>query len=66
VKYRIHGSEKRLSLGTWPEVSLTDARERRDDARKRIRAGDDPLLSRKMEKIRNRLSAGNSFQSVSE
>jgi len=66
LKYRIHGSEKRLSLGTWPEVSLADARERRDDARKKIREGDDPLHSRKMEKIRGRLSAGNSFQSVAE
>lgn len=48
VKYRIYGSEKRLSLGSWPEVSLADARERRDDVRKKIRAGDDPLHSREM------------------
>ncbi len=47
-------------------MSLADARERRDDARKKIREGDDPLHSRKMEKIRGRLSAGNSFQSVAE
>lgn len=66
LKYRIHGSEKRLSLGTWPEVSLAGARERRDDARKKIREGDDPLHSRKMEKIRSRLLAGNRFQSVAE
>lgn len=66
VKYRIHGSEKRLSLGSWPEVLLADARERRDDVHKKIRAGDDPLHSRKMEKIRARLSADNSFQSVAE
>jgi len=31
-----------------------------------IRAGDDPLHSRKMEKIRARLPADNSFQSVAE
>ncbi|MDK2758745.1 MAG: integrase arm-type DNA-binding domain-containing protein [Blastomonas fulva] len=55
-----------MSPGSWPEVSLTDARERRDDVRKMIRAGDDPLHSRKMEKIRARLSADNSFQSVAE
>ena len=33
-KYRYAGKEKLLSLGTYPEVSLADARERRDDARK--------------------------------
>jgi len=33
-KYRYIGKEKLLSLGTYPEVSLADARSRRDDARK--------------------------------
>lgn len=33
-KYRFAGKEKLLSLGTYPEVSLADARTRRDDARK--------------------------------
>lgn len=33
-KYRYAGKEKLLSLGTYPEVSLAEARERRDDARK--------------------------------
>jgi hypothetical protein len=51
-KFRIQGIEKRLSLGAWPEVSLAEAREKRDDARRQIRAGEDPLHSRKIEKIR--------------
>ena len=33
-KYRYDGKEKLLSLGTFPDVSLADARQRRDDARK--------------------------------
>lgn len=33
-KYRYAGKEKLLSLGTYPEVSLAEARKRRDDARK--------------------------------
>lgn len=33
-KYRFAGKEKLLSMGTYPEVSLADARARRDDARK--------------------------------
>jgi len=65
-KYRFLGSEKRLSVGTFPEVSLAQARQRCDDARRLIDAGEDPLHKRKMEKIRARISADNSFQSVAE
>jgi integrase len=32
-KYRFAGKEKRLSLGAWPDVSLTDARARHREAR---------------------------------
>ncbi len=35
-KYRVANKEKRISLGTYPEVSLKDARERRDGARKQL------------------------------
>ena|SRR5271170_7816253 len=34
LKYRFGGREKRLSLGVYPDVSLKDARERRDASRK--------------------------------
>lgn len=33
-KYRYGGKEKLISLGTYPDVSLKEARERRDEARK--------------------------------
>ncbi len=65
-KYRYLGSEKRLSLGAFPEVRLAEAREKCDKARRMINAGEDPLHKRKMKKIRARLSADNSFQSVAE
>ena len=41
-KYRFEGKEKRLTFGAWPEVSLKEAREKRDDARKVLRSGVDP------------------------
>jgi len=41
-KYRYDGKEKRLALGVYPEVSLAQARERRDDARKLLANGCDP------------------------
>jgi Arm DNA-binding domain len=34
LKYRFNGKEKRLSLGVYPDVSLKDARDRRDASRK--------------------------------
>ncbi len=41
-KYRIAGKEKKLSFGVYPDVSLAEARTKRDDARKIISEGGDP------------------------
>lgn len=48
--YRFDGKEQMLSLGTYPEVLLVLARERRDAARRMIAAGTDPSQARKAEK----------------
>jgi len=34
LKYRFNGKEKLLSMGGYPDISLKDARARRDEARK--------------------------------
>jgi sugar-specific transcriptional regulator TrmB len=47
LRYRIAGKEKMLSLGTYPETGLEDAREKRDEARKLLAAGVDPGEQRK-------------------
>lgn len=49
LRYWRDGREGMLSLGTYPEVSLKDARQKRDDARKLIAAGGDPSDQRKAE-----------------
>ncbi|HEX7705024.1 MAG TPA: integrase arm-type DNA-binding domain-containing protein, partial [Thermoanaerobaculia bacterium] len=46
-KYRFAGKEKLISLGTYPEVSLADAREKRDAARKKVSAEIDPSAERR-------------------
>lgn len=46
LKYRVAGREKSLSLGTYPEVSLKRARERREEARKSLADGHDPSVQR--------------------
>ncbi len=49
-KYLFDGKEKLLSLGTYPDVSLKEARDRRDKARKQVAAGIDPGEHRKARK----------------
>lgn len=61
LKYRFSGKEKRLSLGVYPDVSLKDARERRDEARKLLANGIDPSEHRKASKANSR---ENSFETV--
>ena len=65
-KYRFEGKEKLLSLGTYPEVSLLKARERRDAARKLLAEEPpiNPSEKRKEDKLKNKLNANNSFEFV--
>ena len=64
LKYRYAGKEKRLSLGVYPETSLKDARDRRDQCRKLLAAGIDPSQHRKAVKTSNAERAANSFEVV--
>ena len=50
LKYRHLGKEKRLSLGVYPAVTLKEARERRDAARKQLAGGVDPSAHRQATK----------------
>ncbi|MBW6090440.1 Arm DNA-binding domain-containing protein [Escherichia coli] len=51
LKYRIAGKEKKLALGVYPDVSLAEARIKRDDARKIISEGGDPGEKKRKEKL---------------
>jgi integrase len=64
LKYRHEGKEKRLSLGTYPDTGLKQARERREDARKQIAAGADPSAARQADKAARRAEALNTFEVV--
>ncbi len=50
LRYTFQGKENMLSLGVYPDVSLKDARERRDEARKLLAQGVDPSKVRQEEK----------------
>jgi integrase len=64
LKYRIAGREKRLALGAYPQVTLGDARRKRDAARNQIAEGIDPSLERKRRKAAAHLGAQNSFEAI--
>ena len=64
MNYRFDAKQKTLSFGVYPDVSLKDARDRRDEARKQIAAGIDPGEHRKAEKAAKDGRAANSFEIV--
>tara|TARA_B100000686_G_C16601311_1_gene868791 strand:- start:235 stop:564 length:330 start_codon:yes stop_codon:yes gene_type:complete len=51
LKYRFDRKQKTLSFGVWPEVSLLQAREKRHEARKKIKQGIDPIKEKQQIKI---------------
>ena len=63
-KFRFGGKEKRLSLGTYPETALRDARIKRDEARKLLASGIDPSAARKAEKASRAASSAGSFEAI--
>lgn len=64
MKYRLHNKEKRLALGVYPEVTLAEAREKRDAARKLVADGIDPSFAKKQAKQLAAVNAANTFEAV--
>jgi len=65
-KFRVDGKERKLSIGRYPEISLSDARKRRDDAREQLAAGKDPAREKRREKIRSQQQAENTFAGIAK
>ena len=51
-KYRLHGKDRLMSFGTYPEISLSKAREMRSEARRLVAKGIDPVQDREEQKQR--------------
>jgi integrase len=64
LKYRFAGKEKTLALGTYPTLSLAEAREKRFDAKKQITNGIDPSQEKKQKKLQQYINAENSFENI--
>lgn len=64
LKYRFGGKEKRLAIGTYPEIALADARNRREEARKLLANGGDPGEVKKAQKAAKADRDANSFEVI--
>ncbi|EBJ1006198.1 integrase [Salmonella enterica] len=64
LKYRVAGKEKLLAIGVYPEVTLADARARRDEAKRGIAGGIDPNEAKREEKLTREAQIKNTFQEI--
>lgn len=63
-KYRFGGKERLLTFDAWPEVSIKQAREKRDDARQLLRNGIDPAAEKKAAIIEASAAPPETFQAI--
>src|SRR5579864_2677205 len=64
LKYFFGGKEKLLALGVYPGITLTDARERRAEAKKLLAKGADPGEAKKEVKRATTLKAASSLEAI--
>ncbi len=62
LKYRVRGIEKQLAIGPYPQISLKEARDKRDEAKKALRSGIDPSQAKKAQKVSD--SGAHSFETI--
>ena len=65
MDYRWEGRRRTLALGVYPSVSLSDAREKKDQAKKQLAARTDPATQRKLDKIASNVASKNTFRLIS-
>lgn len=66
MNYRYGGKQKTLSLGVFPTVSILEAREHRDEAKKLLRAGEDPGLTKARSKTNKVMVSGNTLAALTD
>ncbi len=64
LNYRHLGKYRTLAFGTYPEVGLADARNKRDEARRQIAAGLDPTHEQKVALAKAQVAQNDTFKAV--
>ncbi|MXO57939.1 integrase arm-type DNA-binding domain-containing protein [Altererythrobacter salegens] len=66
LKFRVGGKEKKLALGSYPEIGLKEARAKRDEARRLVQSGSDPSSVKRERRIAKKLATANTFDAIAE
>ena len=66
MNYRFAGKQKTLAFGVYPDVSLAEAREKRDEARKLLANDTDPSLVKAVKKQAKYEASENTFEAVAQ
>jgi integrase len=66
LQYRFDGKQKTLALGSYPEITLRVARERRDAAKSLLSEGVDPSAQRKIDKLTSKVARENTFEIIAD
>lgn len=63
-KYRFAEKEKSLSIGIYPDITLAEARKKRDEARQLLADGIDPGMAKQLKKRAKKLGPENAFEAI--
>jgi len=64
MNYRFNDKQKRLAFGVYPRVTLKEAREKREAARKLLDVGNDPSEVKKLAKLEIKGKYANNFEAM--
>lgn len=64
LAYRFDGKQKLMALGIYPDISLAQARQATDEARKLLAVGMDPMEQRKAERQDQKRTVENTFETI--
>lgn len=64
MNYRFDGKAKTMAMGVFPLITLAEAREKREEARKLLAAGSDPTATRKEIEAQEAFEATTGFRTV--
>ena len=63
-RYRIGGAQKKLCIGSYPDISLKQARDAAYEARRAVASGGDPAFEKRKRKIRAEFLSAQTFAAV--
>jgi integrase len=64
MRYRFDGKEKTASLGKYPDVSMSKARDKRGQMRKQLADNIDPVEAQHRDRLSRKLAKENSFEAI--